>query len=205
MLTCDTFPEDKKLTPQEVFNEELKKIRECTEWYKLADYLHFDIDLPRPTTESDSAPFIRILPMSSKEEFPGMSIEDVQDYFFLEKLIERDGIYYFRKVGMNTPGGSLILFQFYIDTVKVFQPITLAEITRIDSNITRFSQSKQEIYSSFMSEIDEEYEVDPKNDLQPVCPNCHLALHSKVGDQPYGIEELKGKINRTKSLYRLRK
>ena len=51
-----------------------------------------------------------------------------------------------------------------------------------------------------LSEVNEEYEVDPINDLRPVCPNCHLALHSKVGDQPYAIEELKEKIYRTKSL-----
>ncbi|MFD2045706.1 hypothetical protein ACFSTA_18655 [Ornithinibacillus salinisoli] len=86
---------------------------------------------------------------------------------------------------MNAPNGSLVLFQFDnliiasaglqsiekfempeeqqyygaykfdINTVKVFQPITLAEINKIDSNITRFSQSKQEINSSLMSEIQE--------------------------------------------------
>jgi hypothetical protein len=183
-LYTEYFPEAKKLTPKKVFTEELKKIRECTEWYKLADCLHIELDLPRPTTKSDVTPSIRILPMSSKEEFPGMSIEDVQDNFFLGELKNRDGIFYFRKVGMNAPNGSQVLFQFEnliiasanlhsiekfdtsekvqyygaykfeIHTVKVFQPITLAEINKIDSNITRFSQSKQEINSSFMPEIE---------------------------------------------------
>lgn len=316
-LYTQYFPDAKKLTPNEVFNEELKKIRECTEWYKLADYLHIDIDLQSPPTEADVIPSIRILPMSRKEEFSGMSIEDVQGDFFLKELIKRDGIYYFRKVGMNAPNGSLVLFQFdnliiasanlhsiekfdtprkvqyygayklEINTIKVFQPVTVAEINKIDSNITRFSQSKQEVDSSFISEIEElikrsqtaliaeelpvreyqklkegakkqvlvnsyernnkarqmcieyygcscsvcgfdfakfygdefegeihvhhlkalseineEYEVDPINDLRPVCPNCHLALHSKVGDGPYGIEELKDKIHQSKSLNR---
>ncbi|MGA4718736.1 HNH endonuclease [Fictibacillus nanhaiensis] len=310
-LYTEYFPETKKLTPNEVFSEELKKIRECTEWYKLAEYLHIDTDFPRPPAKSDVIPSIRILPMSSKDEFPGMSIEDLQDDFFLGELKERGGIFYFRKVGMNAPNGSLVLYQFDnliiasarlqsiekfeipeeqqyfgaykfgINTVKVFQPITLAEVNNIDSNITRFSQSKQEINSSLMSEIqelihkkqkglladelpvyesqklkegakkqvlvnsyernykarqicidyygcscsvcsfdfakfygdefegkihvhhlialsevNEEYEVDPLNDLRPVCPNCHLALHSKVGEKPYTIEELKEKIYR---------
>ena len=45
-----------------------------------------------------------------------------------------------------------------------------------------------------LSEVDEEYEVHPINDLRPVCPNCHLALHSNIGFKPYSIEELKEKI-----------
>jgi predicted HNH restriction endonuclease len=286
------------------------------EWYKIADYLHIEIDLPRPTSKNDVPSSIRILPMNSREEFPEMSIEDVQKNFFLGILINnREGLYYFRKTGMNASDSSQVLFQFDnliiasanlqsiekydnpieeqyygaykfdINTVKVFQPITVAELNKIDRNITRFSQSKQEINVSYWSEIDglikrkqitlmadelpaqespkltegakrqvlvnsyernykarqicidhygchcsvcdfdfaefygdefegkihvhhlkalseinEEYEVDPIKDLRPVCPNCHLALHSKVGDKPYSIEELKEKINRTKSL-----
>ena len=41
-----------------------------------------------------------------------------------------------------------------------------------------------------ISEIGEEYVVDPIRDLRPVCPNCHMALHSKKGGV-YTIEELK--------------
>jgi len=314
-LYTQYFPEAKKLTPKEVFSEELEKIRKCAEWYKLADYLHIDIDLPRPASKNDVPPSIRILPMSSREEFPGMSIEDVQDNFFLGELKKRDGIFYFRRVGMHAPGGSLVLFQFNnmiiasanlqsiekydspiegqyygaykfdINMIRVFQPITITELNKIDSNITRFSQSKQEINITYwaeiailikgkqmtllaeelseqeslkliegakrqvlvnsyernykarqiciehygyicsvcgfdfakfygsefegkihvhhlksLSEINEEYVVDPINDLRPVCPNCHLALHSNVGDKPYNIEELKEKISRTKTL-----
>lgn len=41
-----------------------------------------------------------------------------------------------------------------------------------------------------ISEIGEEYVVDPVRDLVPVCPNCHMMLHSKH-DGVYSIEELK--------------
>lgn len=40
-----------------------------------------------------------------------------------------------------------------------------------------------------LSEIGREYVVDPVNDLVPVCPNCHAALHSKK-DGVYTVEEL---------------
>lgn len=41
-----------------------------------------------------------------------------------------------------------------------------------------------------ISEIGKEYVVDPVRDLVPVCPNCHMMLHSKH-DGVYSIEELK--------------
>lgn len=34
-----------------------------------------------------------------------------------------------------------------------------------------------------------EYEVDPVHDLRPVCPNCHLIIHSKI--EPFTLEEVK--------------
>jgi 5-methylcytosine-specific restriction enzyme A len=33
-----------------------------------------------------------------------------------------------------------------------------------------------------------EYEIDPKQELRPVCPNCHYVLHLK--DPPYTVEEV---------------
>jgi len=41
-----------------------------------------------------------------------------------------------------------------------------------------------------LSEIEEEYEVDPIKDLRPVCPNCHAVIHSRK--PAYTIEEVKG-------------
>jgi 5-methylcytosine-specific restriction protein A len=41
-----------------------------------------------------------------------------------------------------------------------------------------------------LSEINQEYEIDPIQDLRPVCPNCHAMLHAK--NPPFTIEELKG-------------
>lgn len=41
-----------------------------------------------------------------------------------------------------------------------------------------------------LSEIKENYVVDPIRDLIPVCPNCHTALHSKK-DGVYTVDELK--------------
>ncbi len=40
-----------------------------------------------------------------------------------------------------------------------------------------------------LSEINQEYEIDPIKDLRPVCPNCHAMIHRK--NPPYTIEEIK--------------
>ncbi len=41
-----------------------------------------------------------------------------------------------------------------------------------------------------ISETGGEYAVDPMNDLVPVCPNCHMVLHSKPGGT-FTVEELR--------------
>lgn len=46
-----------------------------------------------------------------------------------------------------------------------------------------------------LHKIDDTYIVDPEKDLVPVCPNCHMVLHSKR-DDAYTIEEVKQMINR---------
>lgn len=43
-----------------------------------------------------------------------------------------------------------------------------------------------------VSDIGRTYQVDPINDLKPVCPNCHAMLHKT--NPPLTIEELKTKI-----------
>lgn len=41
-----------------------------------------------------------------------------------------------------------------------------------------------------LADMGEAYQLDPIQDLRPVCPNCHAILHAR--NPPFGIEELKG-------------
>jgi hypothetical protein len=41
-----------------------------------------------------------------------------------------------------------------------------------------------------LSEIGREYQVNPRADLRPVCPNCHAVLHRRV--PAYSIDEVRG-------------
>lgn len=52
-----------------------------------------------------------------------------------------------------------------------------------------------------LREIGKEYEINPIEDLRPVCPNCHAMLHKRK-PEPYSVEELKGILrNNTQSRY----
>ncbi len=46
-----------------------------------------------------------------------------------------------------------------------------------------------------LASINASYQVDPINDLRPVCPNCHAMLH-RGNDQPLTIDQLRTLINR---------
>lgn len=49
-------------------------------------------------------------------------------------------------------------------------------------------------HTAEISSIGEEYEVDPINDLKPVCPNCHAMLHRVKPAMT--IEELRTQLNK---------
>ena len=48
-----------------------------------------------------------------------------------------------------------------------------------------------------LSEIQQEYKIDPVRDLRPVCPNCHLIIHSKR--EPFTINEVREQIRSHRS------
>jgi len=48
-----------------------------------------------------------------------------------------------------------------------------------------------------LSDIRQGYEVNPVDDLRPVCPNCHAMLHKR--NPPYTIDELKLRMYKVRS------
>lgn len=43
-----------------------------------------------------------------------------------------------------------------------------------------------------IAKVGSEYELDPVNDLRPVCPNCHAVMHRR--EPPFSVEEVKGML-----------
>ena len=50
-----------------------------------------------------------------------------------------------------------------------------------------------------LSQIGKSYQIDPINDLRPICPNCHSMLHRS--EPPLTIEELKEIIRARKGVH----
>ena len=49
-----------------------------------------------------------------------------------------------------------------------------------------------------LSEVSESHEIDPINDLVPVCPNCHAIIHRR--SPPYSIQEMRELIKNANRL-----
>ncbi len=48
-----------------------------------------------------------------------------------------------------------------------------------------------------LADIGEEYEVNPRTDLCPVCPNCHAMIHRR--NPPYSVEEIRSLLAQRRS------
>lgn len=70
---------------------------------------------------------IRLLPMS-QDEFENKTINEIQNEYFLDSLINnQDGRYHYPKVGMTTTNGSLILFQYCGHIIASAELITIED------------------------------------------------------------------------------
>ncbi|HAS8547654.1 TPA: hypothetical protein ACGUVO_004557 [Vibrio vulnificus] len=49
-------------------------------------------------------------------------------------------------------------------------------------------------HTKLISSLAKEYKVNPKEDLVPICPNCHAIIH--FSNKPLSIKELKAKLSK---------
>ncbi|HET6247256.1 MAG TPA: hypothetical protein VFE47_06095 [Tepidisphaeraceae bacterium] len=118
---------------------------------------------------------IRIWPMSDKiPGFAGVSIEQVQKRWFLRELPARKGRFGYPSAGLNTPPGTVILFQFQariiasavlerdekfarpiggsrgrlhfdVASIRIFDPVDIEAMRRIWPGIGSFGHVKQRL------------------------------------------------------------
>ncbi len=121
----------------------------------------------------DNIPAIRILPMSDKlEMFRKWDIEDVQKIFFLRHLPKCSGRFRYPSTGLNSPPGTLVLFQykarivacakllrderfkrplggssgafwFDVGSIRTFDPLDIERMRKVFPGMRRFGHIKQ--------------------------------------------------------------
>lgn len=165
-LCIDAFGYDPSMTLEEIVDAELIKIEQCDSWGKLADSLGIEISyddskLPEEMDEEEGEPIIE----GAKRTITVNSYE--RDPRAKKKCKE----YYLKRDGRVTC--QICGFDFG----KVYGP--------------EYDNMIHVHHIVPVSEIGEEYVVDPVKDLIPVCPNCHMVLHAGAG---ITIEELKERL-----------
>lgn len=158
---------DNKST-EELFSEEREKINRCPNWQLLADNLGIDIKMP----VSGEIIYPEEINKNSREIFEGarknISVNSYERDPFARKdcinfYAEKDG-----KIKCQICGFDFEEFygEEYRNLIHVHHIVPLSSIRRT-------------------------YKVNPQKDLIPVCPNCHMVLHSKVGET---VEQLKERL-----------
>lgn len=204
-------------TERELFSQELRRIRECKEWYKLADYLNLDLDLPRPPenietnilTTTNTLMENALTMLKETDDTP----TNIASTFAQTSSLEKETI------EMPPLPEELVATQGETFTEGAKRQIIVNAYERNPNARHKCIQilGSKCIICGFdfgayygpdlegkihihhikpLHLIDETYEVDPEHDLVPVCPNCHMVLHSKQGGT-YSVEEVQKMVAKT--------
>ncbi len=212
---------DTKGKPEkELFSQELKKIRECKEWYKLADYLNLDLDLPRPDQNHNSNidPQTKVDGLKTAPQGPqgiNEQLESNIESVFEQELSLEKGVMELAPLPEELVATQAETFiegakkQIIVNAYER-NPMARHKCIQIHGNkcvICSFdfgafygSDFEGKIHVHHIKPlhlIDDTYEVNPEHDLKPVCPNCHMVLHSKQNGI-FSIEEVQQMIARSK-------
>ena len=188
-IACDYRSEYNTMTPIEAQKTEKRLIRECKDWHRLRDYL-------------DGVPVATIM---SKQKVTDTSIEP--SLIIVESTLNAipDPVFP-DEVEISTPLLSEGAVKPVYVNVRERNPdarricisshgvaCAVCEVNLGDVYGTEFSGKIHVHHLNPMSGFDEEHEIDPVNDLCPVCPNCHMIMHCRQGN-PYSINEVKAFI-----------
>ena len=175
-----------KYFEEKIRNEVKKAILNCDNWYKLSEYLNIKIEgivdpKEKSKTEnttnivkvnnSDLSRYESVFPEEVNEKYQEGSVKSV-----LVNKYERNSIAKKKCIEHFGTQCQICGFKFSEKYGAIFEnKIHVHHIKPI-------------------AEIGEEYEIDPIKDLIPVCPNCHMILHSKGKNEVYSVDEVKKMI-----------
>ena len=205
---------------KELFAQELKKIRECKEWHKLADYLNLDLELPRIDQTQNSnidmqtkVDELKTAPQGTQsihEQLEANIESDFEKELSLEKEVmelaplPEELVATQAKTFIEGAKKQIFINAYERNPVARRKCIHIhgskCVICSFDFGAFYGSNFEGKIHVHHIKPlhlIDDTYEVNPEQDLKPVCPNCHMVLHSKQNGI-FSIEEVQQMIARSK-------
>lgn len=195
-FACEFRPEYRNMTPVDAWKNEIKLIRNCTNWNRLREYL-------------DGIPVAKILSREQLQSKLDDLIEEDSDTdrsaptprhnatepVFPDELnnysSQPEGGVKTVQVSVHERNSSLRrqCLEYYGTTCAVCD-VDLGSVYGEE-----FTGRIHVHHLNPLSEFEEEHEVDPILDLRPVCPNCHMIIHCRR-EKPYSIDEVKGMLGR---------
>lgn len=193
-FACEFRPEYKTKTPVDAWKNELRLIQDCAHWHRLKDYLD---GIPVDTILSrEQDLLIAEEPMQVTQKInevpPSLALQNqVSDPVFPDEVdistnAIKEGAVKNVSVNMHerNPAARKKCIEYY-GTACAVCGIELGYIYG-----EKFSGKIHVHHLNPISDYDEEHDIDPINDIRPVCPNCHMVIHC-AQDKPYSIEEVK--------------
>lgn len=175
-----------KYFEEKIRNEVKKAILNCDNWYKLSEYLNIKIEGivdPKENSKTENTTNIVKVNNSDLSRYESVFPEEVNEKYqegsvksVLVNKYERNPIAKKKCIEHFGTQCQICGFKFSEKYGAIFEnKIHVHHIKPI-------------------AEIGEEYEIDPIKDLIPVCPNCHMILHSKGKNEVYSVDEVKKMI-----------
>ena len=178
-IACELKPEYKNMTAYDVWKLELKLVSECNDWQRLLDYIDDkNIDLFRDDIEQIDNVKSDLSMNLYKTVYPDDLPDDSVEY--------REGKK--KSVLINVYERNPAARQKCIDHYGTVCYICKFNFSKVYGN--EFNGMIVVHHLKMISECDDEYIIDPENDLRPVCPNCHMVIHCKENGV-YSIDEVK--------------
>lgn len=189
-FACEFRPEYKNMNPVAAWKNELKLIRECPHWHRLREYLDgvpIDVIMNRESTsgtdEKDKPQSEETSAPAPKSDFP------LSEPIFPDEVdtsVIKEGAT--KSVNVNVKERNPSARQKCIEYHGT--RCTVCDIDLGEMYGAEFSGRIHVHHLNPISEYNGEHEVNPIEELRPVCPNCHMVIHCGP-DRPYTVEEVK--------------
>lgn len=198
-FACGYRPEYKSMKPIDAWKSELSLIRACKDWQQLRDYLDGKPVEVSETPLSAADKLAKEADANEEMPNPPESASQVSDPVFPDEVdtssrtIQEGAV---KLVSVNVRERSPSARQKCIEAHGTVCTVCRTDLGDIYGE--EFSEKIHVHHLKPISEYDGVHDIDPVNDLCPVCPNCHMIIHCRQ-DKPYSIEEVRAFIASVRS------